>query len=1657
MTRFYRIALLWGCLLFIGFNSYGQIPLAIADTPAATPEDESTTFNVTDNDVDLLSGINTSTVDLDLTTGGIQNTYTDGDGHNWSVDSDGNVTYTPPLNFNGTATTLYTVQNNLIIPLTSLPALITVEVTAVNDAPTVSTIADQSTAENTPTTPNPFTVDDVDNPPAGLTLTGSSNNTTLVQNSNITFGGSGTDRTVTVTPEPGQSGTAVIEVQVADGTANVVRSFTVTVTADNELPIISSIADQSTPENTATGAIPFTVGDAETPADDLTLSGTSSNTTLVQNGSIIFGGSGINRTVTITPEAGQVGTTTIQVTVNDGTANASTSFTLTVTNVNEAPTISAIGNQSTPENTATGAIAFTVADTDNPVGSLTVSGTSSNTALVQNASIVFGGSGANRTVTLTPEPDQSGTTTIEITVSDGTATASTSFTLTVVNANEPPTISAIANQSTPENTATGAIAFTVGDPDNPVGSLTVSGTSSNTALVQNVSIVFGGSGANRTVTLTPQPNQSGTTTIEVTVSDGALTASTSFTLTVTAVNDPPTISAISNQSTSENTPTGAIAFTIDDPDNGVGTLIVTGVSSNTTLVTNDNISFGGGGANRTVTITPQPGQSGTTTITITVSDGTANATSAFVLSVNDVNDPPTISVIANQTTSENTATDPIPFTINDNETPAASLTVSASSSNPALVPVANITFGGSGANRTVTINPGSSQSGTATITITVSDGTATASRSFDLTIDPINDSPTVTPISNQTVAENTPTSPIPFSIGDAETPASNLTVTATSSVTTLVSNGNIQLGGTGSDRTITITPTAGQSGSTLITISVSDGTAVTSISFTLTVNSVNDAPTITSIGNQTTNEDVATAALPFTVGDPDTPAASLTVTASSNNQTLVPNANIALFGDDISRTVTVTPAPNQTGTATITLTVSDGTATATTSFQVTVVAVNDAPTISAISNQTTNENTATPALAFTVADPETAVASLTVTGTSSNLTLVPNANVVIGGSGGNRTVTVTPAPGQSGSTTITLSVSDGTATTSTSFQLTVTSINDAPTISAIPAQTTNEDVATAAISFTIGDSDSPIGSLTVTGSSSNKTLVPEANLNISTTGATRTVVITPALNQFGTTTITLTVTDGGASAQTTFTLTVSPVNDAPTITGQVPLITPEDTPFALLPEHFTISDPDDSEDGYSVIIVQTGNYFINENSVTPPKDFYGDLEVTVKIADGKLQSPEFIAIINVTDVNIPPVITGQNPTPIPIPLNQSYELTPQSLTISDEDGDRDFTLTVSPGENYLLSGPNLTTITPALDYLGPLNVTVTVSDGKASSEPFSVKINVFQPGSQPVISGQQPLIINEDETLEVSFDHLSVTDADDSYPNGFTIIISTSNGAYTVNNNQITPPLNFNGILEVPISVSDGNTPSEPFNIRIYVVPVNDAPEITAIESDIILYEPGSGPKPISDIFECEDVDNEFLNFAEIKLVDSSYSERNDELIFENVDGSPLRGIYDASKGVLSLIGLGTPEQYMEAIRSVKYNYRLTTDDNGEPSQISTDPKFLAITLSDGQLFSKEATREINLETSVELNIPNAFTPNGDTENSTWAIRPVTPTDQFNNTIVRVYNKRGLVVFESTGIEKEWDGTFNGELLPVDTYYYTIDLKLSFIKKTYKGAVTILR
>jgi hypothetical protein len=134
----------------------------------------------------------------------------------------------------------------------------------------------------------------------------------------------------------------------------------------------------------------------------------------------------------------------------------------------------------------------------------------------------------------------------------------------------------------------------------------------------------------------------------------------------------------------------------------------------------------------------------------------------------------------------------------------------------------------------------------------------------------------------------------------------------------------------------------------------------------------------------------------------------------------------------------LTPASNQNGSSIIRLTVDDGITSTTGTFVLTVTALNDAPTITALSDQTLPLAIATSALPFTVSDTETAATALILTKSSSNLSLVPSANIIVAGSGMSRTVTVIAAANQVGSTTITLGINDGTVTTNTRFVVSVT-------------------------------------------------------------------------------------------------------------------------------------------------------------------------------------------------------------------------------------------------------------------------------------------------------------------------------------------------------------------------------------------------------------------------------------------------------------------------------------------------------------------------------------------------------------------------------------------------------------------------------------------
>ncbi|WP_225411905.1 Ig-like domain-containing protein [Stigmatella hybrida] len=138
----------------------------------------------------------------------------------------------------------------------------------------------------------------------------------------------------------------------------------------------------------------------------------------------------------------------------------------------------------------------------------------------------------------------------------------------------------------------------------------------------------------------------------------------------------------------------------------------------------------------------------------------------------------------------------------------------------------------------VIYTPGADYHGEDAVTFRATDSKGqSAQATVTLTITPVNDVPTLSPVANQRITAGSSTGDLAFTVGDVETAADSLTVTATSSNTSLVPNdpSHLVLGGSGSNRTVNVVPAASASGSTTLTLSVSDGSATTSTTFAVDV------------------------------------------------------------------------------------------------------------------------------------------------------------------------------------------------------------------------------------------------------------------------------------------------------------------------------------------------------------------------------------------------------------------------------------------------------------------------------------------------------------------------------------------------------------------------------------------------------------------------------------------------------------------------------------------------------------------------------------------------------------------------------------------------------------------------------------------------------
>ncbi len=215
----------------------------------------------------------------------------------------------------------------------------------------------------------------------------------------------------------------------------------------------------------------------------------------------------------------------------------------------------------------------------------------------------------------------------------------------------------------------------------------------------------------------------------------------------------------------------------------------------------------------------------------------------------------------------------------------------------------------------------------------------------------------------------------------------------------------------------------------------------------------NTPPTIEAIADVVSNEDEAVAEIALVGDDKETIKSKLQYMVVATNADLVAPDGLVLRKTGSRRYLDITPLENAFGETDITVTVNDGIDEVSTTFKLTVNAVNDHPTISAVEPIEINEDQ-TVSFTVTLTDIDTAPEELKITGNAANAALLPSDNITSTGEGLTRTVTLSPGANMGGKTKVTLSVNDGDNTVSTETELTVIPVVDIPV--ALPQELTTK-------------------------------------------------------------------------------------------------------------------------------------------------------------------------------------------------------------------------------------------------------------------------------------------------------------------------------------------------------------------------------------------------------------------------------------------------------------------------------------------------------------------------------------------------------------------------------------------------------------------------
>ena len=554
-----------------------------------------------------------------------------------------------------------------------------------------------------------------------------------------------------------------------------------------------------------------------------------------------------------TPAANFNGLATFTYRITDGNPSNIATVKINVTAVNDTPVAQAdnytVAEGGTLAPPAPGVLANDT-DPDNSLTAIRVSGPAHG-ALTLNA---------NGSFSYTHDGSETTSDSFTYKVNDGTVDSNiVTVTISVAPADDAPVANGQAvstNEDTPK-----AIALTGTDVESQALTFAVVGSPAHGSL----------SGTAPNLTYTPATNYNGPDSFTFKVTAGGVDSNVAtVSITVTAVDDAPVANGQA-VSTNEDTPK-ALTLTGTDVEGQALTFTVVGSPSHGSL----------SGTAPNLTYTPAANHNGPDSFTFKVTAGGVDSNLATVtISVNAVNDPP---VAANDiaTVNEDSGTNAINVLTNDTSAPDSGETLTITGKTNGANGTVVITGGGTG----LTYAPNGNFNGSDSFTYTIADGNGgTASGTVNVTVTSVNDLPTISNIANQSTAIGVAEGPLSFTIGDVETSAAALTLGRSSSNTTLVPTGNIVFGGSGANRTVTITPAAGQTGTAIITVTVTD-TNGGSANDTFVQTVVNLTPTTTS--------------MPTTSLTPSTYGQSVTFTATASGAGGTPTGTMTFFDNGIS-------------------------------------------------------------------------------------------------------------------------------------------------------------------------------------------------------------------------------------------------------------------------------------------------------------------------------------------------------------------------------------------------------------------------------------------------------------------------------------------------------------------------------------------------------------------------------------------------------------------------------------------------------------------------------------------------------------------------------------------------------------------------------------